>query len=213
MISKYLEINSSNDDQQISIHHTMTSKYCISLSNDHQILRRIIAIQWMVSKYCASSLNWSANISLDDPPLYYLIIRWSANITSQHCVIKRQSSNIGWTRRWQTINNESHFFGFPPKKLWQRSSSEVVKHGELTIRDFFDARPVGLWIVVKVLCVPLIPHLCQRKCLSYENSNRKKLFFFSNTTKLTFWARIFVHKCFVWWKDTLGTIGGFNCLQ
>jgi len=95
MISKYLEINSSNNDQQISIHHTTTSKYCIALSNDHQILCRIIAIQWMISKYCASSLNWSANISLDDPPLYYLIIRWSANITSQHCTMAQALKKFG----------------------------------------------------------------------------------------------------------------------
>ena len=132
----------------------------INSSHDDDIISRYP----MISKYCVSSLDWSANFCLY---IYHLLIRWSVKITSHQSLIKY------WlNKRWQTINNESHFFGFPPKKHQCAlcSSSEVFEHGELTIRDFFYARPVRLWVVVKVLCVPLISHLYEENSIWKEEN-------------------------------------------
>ena len=41
----------------------------------------------------------------------------------------------------------------------RHSSSEVVEHGELSVRDSLDGGPVGLGVVVEVLGVALEPHL------------------------------------------------------
>ena len=41
------------------------------------------------------------------------------------------------------------------------SSSEVIEHGELSVRDSLDGGPVGLGVVVEVLGVALEPHLVE----------------------------------------------------
>ena len=67
--------------------------------------------------------------------------------------------------------NESLFFGIPPKK----SSLEVFKHGQLSIGDLLDGRPVGLRVVVKVLCVAVIAHLCRGKYICVAQFNREEI--------------------------------------
>ena len=95
-------------------------------------------------------------------PMYLFVSRLSDQQVWPFSALRDQKTIFRYRLNKEVTNfkyNESLFFGIPPKK----SSLEVFKHGQLSIGDLLDGRPVGLRVVVKVLCVAVIAHLCRGK--------------------------------------------------
>ena len=107
-----------------------------------------------------------------DHPMYLFVSRLSEQQVWPFSALRDQKTIFRYRLNKEVTNfkyNESLFFGFPPKK----SSLEVFKHGQLSIGDLLDGRPVGLRVVVKVLCVAVIAHLA--KYYVSHNSIKKKI--------------------------------------